>query len=101
MSTKIIIVFSAILALFAGAILISEVPSVATLVAFLEVCAGFGCGFYYSKYITNEELTTVKKENEALKNSLKAATTEKKVKFPAPRRTAKSTTTKSKEEKGE
>ena len=100
MSTKVIIIFSAILALFAGAILVSEVPTVATLVAFLEVCAGFGCGFYYSKYITNEELAATKKENEALKNSLKIAT-EKKVKFPAPKRTAKSTATKSEEKKGE
>ena len=54
MNKKVIIIASAVLAFFAGAIWVSEVPVVATLVAFLEVCAGFGLGFFY-KTVLDEE----------------------------------------------
>ena len=94
MNKKVVIIFSAILAFFAGAIWVSEVPVVATLVAFLEICAGFGCGFYYCKHLVNEEVVSIKKEMESVREASKAVAAEKKVKIAAPKRTAKNTTAK-------
>ena len=75
MNKKVIIIASAVLAFFAGAIWVSEVPVVATLVAFLEVCAGFGCGFFYKSVLDEEKVSALQQEI----NSLKASNEEKKV----------------------
>lgn len=69
MNKKVIIIGSAVLAFFAGAIWASEVPSVATLVAFLEVCAGFGCGFFFNKVL--EEEKAAKKAAEKVETPVK------------------------------
>lgn len=79
MNKKVIIIISAVLAFFAGAILVSEVPVVATLVAFLEVCAGFVCGFFFAKTLANEELTKYQTEIKSLREAQKAMNEEKKV----------------------
>lgn len=86
MNRKVVIIASAVIAFFAGAIWVSEVPVVAPLVAFLEVCAGFGCGFFYNQLLKNEELQKLQKEVETLKSSA-----EKKVRIT----TRKSVVTKS------
>ena len=75
MNKKVVIIASAVLAFFAGAIWVSEVPVVATLVAFLEVCAGFGLGFFYKTVLDEETIAAKQKEIEALK----AVNEEKKV----------------------
>lgn len=51
MNTKVISIACAVVAFFAGAIWLSEANAaiVGTLVAFLEVCAGFGCGLWFKK----------------------------------------------------
>jgi len=77
MNKKVIFIASAVLAFFAGAIWVSEVPVVATLVAFLEVCAGFVCGFFFSQEIKKElpvkdveEYSSLRLAVETLKNTL-------------------------------
>lgn len=42
-------IIAAVLSFFAGAIWVSEVPVVATLVAALELGIGFALGYYYDK----------------------------------------------------
>ena len=54
MNKKVVIVVCAILSFFAGAIWVDMAPSVASLVAFLEVAIGFGLGFLFSKYLIAE-----------------------------------------------
>lgn len=54
MNKKVVIVVCAILSFFAGAIWVDIVPSVVSLVAFLEVAIGFGLGFLFSKYLIAE-----------------------------------------------
>ena len=73
MSRKMIIIVSAVLAFFAGAIWVSEVPVVATLVAFLEVCAGFACGYFFHEARVAEISTAHEEEVMSLKNAVKSA----------------------------
>lgn len=77
MNKKVIIIASAVLAFFAGAIWVSEVPVVATLVAFLEVCAGFGCGFFFCKEVMADAVAKAQAEVETLKSAQKAVKQEK------------------------
>ena len=77
MNKKVIIIASAVLAFFAGAIWVSEVPVVATLVAFLEVCAGFGCGFFFYKEIAAEAAVKAQEEVKTLKSAQKVMKQEK------------------------
>lgn len=49
MNKNIWFVLASVLVFFAGAIWVSEVPVVATLVAALELVAGFLLGFLYKK----------------------------------------------------
>lgn len=77
MDKKVVIIISAVLAFFAGAIWVSEVPVVATLVACLEVCAGFGCGFYYHKVKSEEVMKGTIQEIESLKDAFKKIKEEK------------------------
>lgn len=96
-SKKMLIAFGGLLAFFAGAVWIDYVPVVAPLVAFLEVCAGFACGYFFMKEAakTNYEVyedkiellqEEVKKYQEA---SLKSAVKETKA---APKKKAKTET---------
>ena len=94
MNKKVVIIASAVLAFFGGAIWVSEVPVVATLVAFLEVCAGFGCGFFYHKVLTEEAVVAYKDEIDSLKAAQKAIKDDKKVRV-----TVKKATTKANAEK--
>lgn len=55
-SKKMLIAFGGILAFFAGAIWMDYVPVVAPLVAFLEVCAGFACGYFFCKDVMTSEV---------------------------------------------
>lgn len=77
MNKKVVIIASAVLAFFAGAIWVSEVPVVATLVAFLEVCAGFGLGFFYKSVLDEEKMAEYEAKILALKSELE----DKKVKL--------------------
>lgn len=88
MNKKVIIIASAVLAFFAGAIWVSEVPVVATLVAFLEVCAGFGCGFFFCKELVKEEQAKLVDEVNSLKLAQKALAEEKKPQAPAKKKVA-------------
>ena len=81
MNKKVVIIASAVIAFFAGAIWVSEVPTVATLVAFLEVCAGFGCGFFFKQVLDEEALKKYKEEVESLKAAQKAVAKEKKIRI--------------------
>jgi len=108
MNKKVVIILSAVIAFFAGAIWVSEVPVVATLVAFLEVCAGFGCGFFYNKLLTNESAVKSADEIQSLNATIKklrsqlsslqaeAKSTEVATKAVATEKTKKSTTKKTK-----
>ena len=49
MSKKVVIVICAVIAFFLGAIWIDYVPSIAPLVAFLEVAIGFTGGYFFGK----------------------------------------------------
>ena len=77
MNKKVIIIASAVLAFFAGAIWVSEVPVVAALVAFLEVCAGFGCGFFFYKELIAEQTAKTLEEAKSLKTAQEAVKKEK------------------------
>lgn len=79
MDKKVFVIASAILAFFAGAIWVSEVPIVATLVAFLEVCAGFACGFFYKKLLDEQKMAEYEAKILALRSEL-TKTEDKKVK---------------------
>jgi hypothetical protein len=70
MSKKVIIVASAVLAFFAGAIWVSEVPVVATLVAFLEAGIGFTCGFFFNRELNKEAMAASKNEVNSLKEAI-------------------------------
>lgn len=84
-SKKMLIAFGGILAFFAGAIWMDYVPVVAPLVAFLEVCAGFACGYFFCKGAMTSEVEkcaetiqklldenlTLSKENGLLKKEIK------------------------------
>lgn len=78
MKTKVIIIASAIVAFFAGAIWVSQVPPVAALVAFLEVCIGFSCGYFFAKCILMDSVHVYKVEIEDLKDAQKKIAEEKK-----------------------
>jgi len=80
MNKKVVIIASAVIAFFAGAIWVSEVPVVATLVAFLEVCAGFGCGFFFNQELNKEKAAEYEKKILSLQESLKA-TEERKIRI--------------------
>lgn len=68
---KRIYIFIAVIAFFAGAIWVSEVPVVATLVAFLEVCAGFVCGYFFYKGKANEAIAKLTEEIKSVKEATK------------------------------
>ena len=94
MNRKVVIIASAVIAFFAGAIWVSEVPTVATFVAFLEVCAGFGCGFFYSQDLIKKDMTKLQEELTTIKEAQKLG--EKKIRI-----TTKKSTPKTKPEEGE
>lgn len=87
MNKKVIIIICAVLAFFAGAIWVSEVPTVATLVAFLECAAGFACGFFFNRELTNGEKESLNEELKSLKAAQKAVLEEKKEKTVTKRST--------------
>lgn len=62
MYKKYVSIIFAVIAFFAGAIWVSEVPVVATLVAFLEVCAGFGCGLMCRKDVFDKKIALLQDE---------------------------------------
>lgn len=78
MDKKVVIIGSAILAFFAGAIWVDQVPVVASLVALLEVCAGFACGFFFKKFKDDAAMENLKNEISALEEKLKKAVAPKK-----------------------
>lgn len=78
MDKKVMIIIGAVIAFFAGAIWVSEVPVVAPLVAFLEVCAGFACGFFFKKFKDDAAMENLKNEISALEEKLKKAIAPKK-----------------------
>jgi len=97
MNNKIMIFASAAVTFFVGAILVSEFPVIGSLVAFLEICAGFGFGFWYAKIRANEELTTYKNEITSLKNAVvKIAEEKSKIAKPIKVNTTKKTVAKAK-----
>lgn len=81
MSKKAIIIFSAVLAFFLGAIWVGQVPVVAPLVAFLEMCAGFAAGFFFAKELAKGEVSSLNKELESLKAAQKAIAQERRAKI--------------------
>lgn len=91
MDKKVFIIVGAVLAFFAGAIWVDQVPAVASLVAFLEVAAGFGLGILFKKEYTKQEVASYKDEIESLKSAHKALLEEHKIKIAAPKRSSKKT----------
>lgn len=91
MDKKVFIIVGAVIAFFAGAIWVDQVPVVASLVAFLEVAAGFSLGFFFKKECTKKEVTSYKDEIESLKSAHKALLEERKIKIAAPKRSSKKT----------
>ena len=93
MNKKVVIIASAVLAFFAGAIWVDCAPVVAPLVAFLEVCAGFCCGFFFHKVLTDEAITKltakIKSINEATKK-VKEENTVTKASKPKAKKSSKS-----------
>lgn len=85
MSKRIFILASACLALLAGTIWVAFMPNMGILVAILEGCAGFGCGFFYAKEMVNSEATALKNEIESLKQAQKAVKEERKIRISTKR----------------
>lgn len=77
MNKKVVIIISAVVAFFAGAIWVNEVPAVAPLVAFLEVGIGFVCGFFYAKFSIMDDVHVYKLEIEDVKDAHKKVLSEK------------------------
>lgn len=91
MDKKVFIIVGAVIAFFAGAIWVDQVPVVASLVAFLEVAVGFGLGLLFKKECTKQEVASYKDEIESLKSAHKALLEERKIKIAAPKRSSKKT----------
>ena len=62
MNKKVITIVSAVLALIAGAFLVVKVPSLGILAVFLEVCAGFVCGYFFNDATVKDTITDYKRE---------------------------------------
>lgn len=77
MNKKVIFIASAVLAFFAGAIWANEVPTVAPLAAFLEMCAGFSLGVLLCRENAIEAAAKTQEEIESLKSALKTLKQEK------------------------
>lgn len=73
MNTKVISIACAVVAFFAGAIWLSEANAaiVGTLVAFLEVAAGFGCGFWFKNADANLAVKTAQDETLYYQNEVR------------------------------
>ena len=76
MSKKVVIAICMVIAFFLGAIWTDYVPSVAPLVAFLELGIGFGAGFLICKEKANEEISKYKEEINSVSQAHKALTAE-------------------------
>jgi len=82
MNKRVVFAVGAVLAFFGTAILVSELPSVATLGCFIATAAGFACGYFFRKDKDDEqfmsyekEVASLEEELEAAKNSTKAPST--------------------------
>lgn len=62
MDKKVVIGVCAVIAFFLGAIWVDSCPVVAPLVAFLEVCAGFACGFFFCKSLAKETISSLEED---------------------------------------
>lgn len=69
MNKKVLIIGGAILTFFGGAVWVSQMPVVATLVAFLEMAAGFGFGYLFNKEVTSIVLSGYESEVNSLKDA--------------------------------
>ena len=58
MNKKVVIAIVMVVAFFLGAIWTDYVPSIAPLVAFLELAVGFGGGYLFFKDKANEEISS-------------------------------------------
>lgn len=80
MSRKLIIVISAAAMFVLGAVFASIFPKIAALIVLLELCGGFGCGFFFSQELTKEEQEKLQEEVKKLNQALKD-TAEKKIRI--------------------
>ena len=73
MNSRVFSIACAVVALFAGAIWLNEADSavIGTLVAFLEVVAGFGCGFWFKNADANLAVKTAQDETLYYQNELR------------------------------
>lgn len=71
MDKKVVFGIATVLTFFAGAIWVSEVPVVATLVALLELAAGWAYGYFFKKYIDDTTIKSLTEEIEKLKEAKK------------------------------
>lgn len=73
MNSRVFSIVCAVVAFFAGAIWLNEADSaiIGTLVAFLEVAAGFGCGFWFKNADANLAVKTAQDETLYYQNELR------------------------------
>lgn len=84
MEKKYWFIFAAVLLFFAGAILVTEFPVIATLIAFLEAAGGFVLGMLFKKSqdkfklaVAEENAVALNAEIASLKDALKKFKAEK------------------------